>query len=104
MVDIQGLDCLKRVIFTKKTSDLLKKHKQVVFEVSTTATKSCVKRAVKKLWAEAKITGISIMNVHGKAKRMTKSRNRLTTVGKMKKAVVSFLEIPDATGVVGAGV
>ena len=80
-------DVLLRPIVTEKTTMLAGQNKYV-FAVHPWANKMQIKEAVEKAF-EVRVTGVNVMNVRGKVKRLGRS------VGKQadwKKAIVTLVE------------
>lgn len=80
---------LKGPVISEKSSTVADKHKQIVFKVLTSATKTEVKAAVEALFKNVKVKDVSILNVKGKEKRFAQ---RLGKRKDWKKAYVSLQE------------
>ena len=75
-------------VVSEKSTLVADKHQQVVFKVTSDATKPEVKAAVELLF-NVKVDGVQMLNVKGKVKRFR------GTVGKrddVKKAIVTLAE------------
>jgi large subunit ribosomal protein L23 len=79
---------IRRPIISEKSIKLRETLNQVTFEVSRTANKFEVRRAVEAL-LEAKVSSVNTMIVRGKEKRMGKYTGRRPN---WKKAVVTLQE------------
>ena len=78
---------LKPVI-SEKTTRAADKHRQIVFQVLTDASKNEVKQAVEKLF-EVKVAGVQVANVRGKIKRFGRTPGKRNN---WKKAYVRLQE------------
>ncbi len=88
-----NVTCLKRPIMTTKSRTLLKQNK-MVFEIDKNANKPMVKKAVAEMWKDAKIKNVAIINLPGRSKR---TKQGIVVVGALKKAIVTFEEIPGSS-------
>ena len=79
---------IRRPIISEKSIQLRETLNQVTFEVSRTANKFEVRRAVESL-LEAKVASVNTMIVRGKVKRMGKYTGRRPN---WKKAIVTLQE------------
>jgi large subunit ribosomal protein L23 len=76
---------------SEKASVVADANNQVVFKVSTDATKLEIKKAVEKLF-EVRVTGVQTVNVKGKVKRF---QQQLGKRSDWKKAYVTLAEGDD---------
>ncbi|GBR13490.1 50S ribosomal protein L23 [Gluconobacter frateurii] len=80
-------DVVRSPLITEKAT-LLSERNQVVFKVSTTATKPQIKAAVEKLF-NVKVTGVNTLVQKGKTKRVKGRPGRRSDI---KKAYVQLAE------------
>ena len=79
---------IRRPIISEKSINLRETLNQVTFEVSRSANKIEIRRAVESL-LEAKVASVNTMVVRGKVKRMGKYSGRRPN---WKKAIVTLLD------------
>jgi large subunit ribosomal protein L23 len=79
------LEVIRRPLVTEKNSLLQEKNKYA-FEVRKTASKRQIKEAVEAAF-KVKVSGVNVLTVQGKAKRMGR---RITVSPTWKKAVVTL--------------
>jgi large subunit ribosomal protein L23 len=77
---------LKGPHITEKSSIVADKHKQIVFKVSTTATKPEIKKAVEELF-NVEVDSVNVVKAKGKTKRFRNS------VGKRKDWKKAFVKL-----------
>jgi large subunit ribosomal protein L23 len=82
---MQGYDILRRPIITEK-STLMQENGRYAFEVSPSATKHQIQRAVMDAF-DVKVIKVNTMNVRGKQKRFGP---RISTKRSWKKAIVTL--------------
>jgi len=83
--DLHGV--LRVPLLTEKAHELKElERSQVVFRVAPEANKAQIKAAVEKL-LKAKVAGVNVINVRGKAKRLGKTAGRRSD---WKKAIVTL--------------
>ena len=88
MTEFNPYSILARPLLTERSTILKEKFNQYVFEVTPTATKPDIKRAVSEIF-KVKVLRVRTMNVLGQDKRMGRS------IGKRpdwKKAIVTLGE------------
>jgi large subunit ribosomal protein L23 len=76
-------------IISEKSSTVADQHKQIVFKVLRTATKSEIKASIEMLFKNVKVKDVTVLNVKGKKKRFAL---RLGKRQDWKKAYVSLAE------------
>ncbi|WP_148714542.1 MULTISPECIES: 50S ribosomal protein L23 [Chitinolyticbacter] len=81
------LQVLRAPIVSEKSTLVADKNEQIVFRVSTDATKSEIKAAVELLF-KVKVQGVTVVNVKGKSKRFGRFNG---TRKDWKKAYVSLV-------------
>ena len=64
-------DIIRKPIITEKSSSLIDKNLQYTFEVDPRANKVEIKKAIEEIF-EVKVVAIRTVNVHRKAKRVSK--------------------------------
>ena len=84
---MQGYDILRRPIITEKSTDM-QESGRYVFEVSPSATKHQIQRAVMEAF-DVKVIKVNTMNVRGKRKRFGP---RTTAKRSWKKAIVTLAQ------------
>lgn len=84
-------DVLRRPIITEKSNYQTTQLNQVVFEVSTDATKAMVKESIESVF-DVTVTRVNIINVP--AKRSRRPQNRRVSVRRIgyKKAIITLKE------------
>lgn len=80
------LQVLRAPIVSEKTSRIQEKSNQFTFEVTPTATKADVKKAVEELF-KVNVTAVNVVNTKGKAKAF---RGRMGVRGGQRKAYISL--------------
>ncbi len=86
MADLKYYDIILKPIVTEKSMAMMA-DKKYTFSVNTDATKTQIKDAVEKMFANVKVASVNTMNLDGK------NRRRGMTVGKtaaVKKAIVQL--------------
>jgi large subunit ribosomal protein L23 len=85
---MKRFDVLKEILLTEKSNLLLSEKQQYVFVVDGNANKNQIAKAVELAFG-VEVAGVNVINYCGKPKRIrSKARNRFTTVGAKKKAIV----------------
>ncbi|MGI8586630.1 MAG: 50S ribosomal protein L23 [Chloroflexia bacterium] len=90
-IDTTLYEVIRRPLITEK-STLLQEQGKYAFEVSRTATKAQIKRAVEMAFEKENITvrAVNVINVHAKRRNFSHGRKRLTGWGpRWKKAIVT---------------
>jgi large subunit ribosomal protein L23 len=82
------MQILRRPHISEKATTVGETHRQVVFEVDTTATKGEVKEAVEKMF-EVQVENVTVSNVRGKMKRFGRTPGKRQN---WKKAYVTLKE------------
>jgi large subunit ribosomal protein L23 len=85
--DPRHYDVILSPIITEKAT-AVSEHNQVVFRVSSTATKPQIKEAVERLF-DVKVTGVNTLVTKGKVKMFRGRRGQRSDV---KKAIVTLAE------------
>ena len=86
-VKIRDYDILVSPVVTEKSTRILENN-QVIFKVSTNATKSQIKNAVEALYS-VKVTKVNTINIKGKNKIFRGVKGKRSSI---KKAIVSLAE------------
>ena len=86
-VKIRDYDILVSPVVTEKATRILENN-QVIFKVSTNATKFQIKNAVEALYS-VKVTKVNTINVKGKNKIFRGVKGKRSSI---KKAIVSLAE------------
>ena len=73
---------------SEKSTDVADKHRQVVFTVEPTATKSEISAAVEKLF-DVEVENVQVVNVRGKVKRFGR------TTGKRKNWKKAYVKLKE---------
>lgn len=84
-------DVLRRPIITEKSNFQTSKLNQVVFEVSTDATKAMIKDAIESVF-DVSVTRVNVINVPAKRSRRPQSRRLLVRRIGYKKAIITLAE------------
>ena len=84
---MQLTEIIRRPLVTEKTSILREDGRTIVFHVAKAANKVQIKEAVEKGF-NVKVTGVNVMNMKGKPKRVR--GNRIKHSPAWKKAVVQL--------------
>ena len=84
-------DVLRRPIITEKSNYQTSKLNQVVFEVSSGATKAMVKEAVETVF-DVTVTRVNVINVAPKRSRRPQNRRLLVRRIGYKKAIVTLAD------------
>ncbi len=87
MSSLNSYDIIRKPVITEK-STLASENNQVVFEVSTSASKPEIKKAIEELF-KVKVTAVNTITTKGKTKRF---RGRPYRRSDVKKAVVTLAE------------
>jgi large subunit ribosomal protein L23 len=87
-IDMKLTDVIRRPLVTEKTSILREDGRTIVFQVSSSANKTEIKRAIEKLLG-AKVDSIRTSIAHGKVKRQGRFAGRRPD---WKKAYVRLAE------------
>jgi large subunit ribosomal protein L23 len=87
MTDLKSYDIIRKPVITEK-STLASEHNQVVFEVSTDATKPQIKSAIEELF-KVKVKAVNTILTKGKSKKF---RGRPYRRNDTKKAIVTLVE------------
>ncbi len=82
------MQIILRPHISEKSTDVADKHRQVVFVVDETATKSEIRAAVEQLF-EVKVDNVQVANVRGKIKRFGRTPGKRQN---WKKAYVRLQE------------
>jgi len=85
MSSLDSYDIIRKPVITEK-STLASEHNQVVFEVSTDASKPEIKKAIEELF-KVKVTAVNTITTKGKTKRF---RGRPYRRSDVKKAIVTL--------------
>ncbi len=98
------LKVLLAPVISEKATMVGDKLRQVVFQVTTDATKHEIKAAVELLFADQKIevAAVNIVNIKGKVKRSAKAARGIGRRNHVKKAYVSLKGEGDLNLVEGA--
>ena len=86
-VKIRDYDILVSPVVTEKATRILENN-QVIFKVSTNATKFQIKNAVEALYS-VKVTKVNTLNIKGKNKIFRGVKGKRSSI---KKAIVSLAE------------
>ena len=86
-VKIRDYDILVSPVVTEKATRILENN-QVIFKVSTNATKFQIKNAVEALYS-VKVTKVNTININGKNKIFRGVKGKRSSI---KKAIVSLAE------------
>lgn len=86
MADLKFYDVILKPVVTEKSMNDMA-EKKYTFRVHPTATKSQVKDAVEKMFADVKVDKVNTMNYDGKTKRRGRTSGKTT---KYKKAIVKL--------------
>lgn len=88
MADLKYYDVILKPIVTEKSMELMS-DKKYTFSVHPDATKSQIKEAVEKMFADTKVAKVNTMNLEGKNRRRG---NIVGKTAKSKKAIVQLTE------------
>ncbi len=84
---------LIKPLITEKLTRIQESENKYAFEVHPEATKTDIKRALKKAYPDVEVTSVNTMIIPGKSKgRFTRSGYIGGTTAKKKKAIVSVKE------------
>jgi len=86
-------EVIRRPILSEKSTRIADAHRQITFEVMTSATKRLVKKAVEELF-KVEVAAVHILNVKPKRKAF---RQRMGVRKATKKAYVTLKEGHDIT-------
>ena len=86
MSEFNPYQIIVRPLLTERSTILKEKFNQYVFEVSTSATKPDIKRAVQEIF-KVKVERVRTMNVLGQMKRVGRSQGKRPD---WKKAIVTL--------------
>lgn len=86
MADLKYYDIILKPIVTEKSMAMMS-DKKYTFSVNTDATKSQIKEAVEKMFANVKVESVNTMNLDGKIRRRGATYGRTS---KVKKAIVQL--------------
>lgn len=86
MADLKYYDVLLKPIVTEK-SMAMQAEKKYTFSVNPDATKSQIKEAVEKMFANVKVAKVNTMNLEGKTRRRGASVGKTSAT---KKAIVQL--------------
>ncbi|MCC6442396.1 MAG: 50S ribosomal protein L23 [Armatimonadetes bacterium] len=78
---------IERPVVTEKSMDLSQKGKYV-FRVSRDANKIEIREAIQTIYPNVQVTKVNTMTVHGKRKRMGRSKEGMTP--SWKKAIITL--------------
>jgi large subunit ribosomal protein L23 len=82
-------EILRRPVVTEKSNYQTGKLNQVVFEVTSDATKESVKEAIETVF-EVTVLRVNIVNVPAKRTRRLRSRRLMVRRGGYKKAIITL--------------
>ena len=89
-IDSTLYDVIRRPVLTEKNT-LLGEQNKYTFEVSRTATKAMIKRAVEQAFDDVDVRAVNIINVHAKQRNFSHKRKRISDWGpRWKKAIVTL--------------
>jgi large subunit ribosomal protein L23 len=80
-------EVLRRPLITEKSTDLQAQNKYA-FEIADGANKLMIKQAIEKAF-KVKVTGVNVITVRGKTKRVGRGRRQIQTTP-WKKAIVTL--------------
>ena len=86
MADLKYYDILLKPVVTEKSMAMMA-DKKYTFLVNTDATKTQVKEAVEKMFANVKVKSVNTMNLDGKLRRRGNTQGRTAAE---KKAIVQL--------------